>query len=271
MKKRLFIFVLLLLGTFTCQASSEYSKILKSTDNDLKYEAAVRYFDSEKYSKAVTLFEQIAKAFRGTDKAEKILYMLATSHTKLKDYESGAHYYNTYTLTYLTGDHFAECLYMLGYCYYQMSPESELDQTPTNKAIDAFQYYLSMYPKEEHAEKVKKYLNDMYEKLAVRELASAKLYYNLGDYKGNNYRSAIITAMNAMNDYPDSRFLEDFAMIVVRSKYKEAIKSVDSKIQARSSDATDECHYFLQEYPESKYVKEVNKIINHLGKYYKPE
>lgn len=271
MKKCLSIAMVLLVCCSAHLAASEYSKLLKNPDNDVKYAAAVGYFEGGKYTKAITLFEQVAKAFRGTDKAEKILYMLATSYTKQKDYYSGAHYYNSYVLTYLNGGHVAECQYMLGYCYYQQSPEPELDQTPTEKAIEAFQYFLSMYPDDDHAEKVKGYLNDMYEKLAARELANAKLYYNLGDYKGNNYRSAIVTAMNAMNDYPDSKYLEDFAMIVVRSKYKEAIKSVSAKIQTRSSDALDECYYFNQEYPDSKYAKEVGRIINHLKKYHQPE
>ncbi|MBP5319316.1 MAG: outer membrane protein assembly factor BamD [Paludibacteraceae bacterium] len=271
MKKSLIILVLVWMGGLAQLAASEYTKLLKNPDNDVKYAAATAYFENGKYTKAITLFEQIAKAFRGTDKAEKILYMLATAHTRQKDYYSGAHYYNSYVQTYINGDHIAECRYMLGYCYYQQSPEPELDQTATEKAIEAFQFFLSMHPNDEHAEQVKGYLHDMYEKLAARELANAKLYYNLGDYKGNNYRSAIVTAMNAMNDYPESQYLEEFAMIVVRSKYKEAIKSVDSKIASRSSDALDECLYFRQEHPQSKYDKEISRIINHLKKYYQSE
>jgi outer membrane protein assembly factor BamD (BamD/ComL family) len=36
------------------------------------------------------------------------------------------------------------------------------------------------------------------------------------------------------------------------------------KLQQRSEDALDECYYFTQEYPDSKYKKEIEKISDHL-------
>jgi outer membrane protein assembly factor BamD len=115
-------------------------------------------------------------------------------------------------------------------------------------------------------EQAKAMQKELYDKLAEREYLNAKLYYNLGDYRGNNYRAAIVTAQNAMNDYPDSKYIEELAFIIVKSKYHEAIKSVQEKILDRSEDARDECYYFLQEHPESKYVKDAKKMAEHLQK-----
>ena len=54
------------------------------------------------------------------------------------------------------------------------------------------------------------------DKLVRKEYLNAKLYYNLGSYfgnctsGGNNYEACIITAQNALNDYPYSDLRENF-------------------------------------------------------------
>jgi outer membrane protein assembly factor BamD len=88
----------------------------------------------------------------------------------------------------------------------------------------------------------------------------------MGNYRGNNYRAAVVTAQNALNDYPNTKYKEDYSIIIVRSKYKEAINSVQEKLKQRSEDALDECYYFSQEYPETKHKKEIEKISAHLEK-----
>jgi outer membrane protein assembly factor BamD len=69
-----------------------------------------------------------------------------------------------------------------------------------------------------------------------------------------------------MNDYPDSKYIDELAFIIVKSKYHEAIKSVQEKILDRSEDARDECYYYMQEHPNSKHQKEVEKMAEHLQK-----
>ena len=54
------------------------------------------------------------------------------------------------------------------------------------------------------------------------------------------------------------------AFIIVKSKYHEAIKSVQEKLLDRCEDARDECYYFIQEHPDSKHQKEVEKMADHL-------
>ena len=79
----------------------------------------------------------------------------------------------------------------------------------------------------------------------------------MGNYRGNNYRAAIVTAQNAINDYPNSQYKEDYSIIIVRAKYKEAINSVQEKLKQRCEDALDECYYFSQEYPEDDEILDV--------------
>lgn len=254
------------MASMTKDEKKEYKDILKKGTYEQKYDLAVRLFGKEEYKKVIPLFEDIQGAYRGTETAQHILYYLSVSYVKRKDYESAIHYLDSYLATYLRGQYIEECDFMLAYCHYKLSPEYELDQSETVAAIEQLEKCLILYPYSEKAEDSKTMLAEMKDKLAKRELANATLYYNLGTYMGNNYRAAVVTATNAMNDYPDCKYIEDFAFIIVKSKYKETIESHALKLQERAEDSWDECYYFLNEYPETKHRKEVEKMAAHLKK-----
>lgn len=69
----------------------------------------------------------------------------------------------------------------------------------------------------------------MQDKLTLKELQNAQLYYNLGNFMGNNYRSAIIVSENALKNYPFSKYKEDFEFLILKSKFQEARQSVAEK------------------------------------------
>ena len=81
----------------------EYNKVLKSTDNEYKYEAAKSYFAKGQNSKAATLLEDLALIMKGTSNAEESAYMLAMTYYNQGDYITASHYFNTYYTTYPRG------------------------------------------------------------------------------------------------------------------------------------------------------------------------
>ena len=99
-----------------------------------------------------------------------------------------------------------------------------------------------------------------------KEYDSALLYYNLGTYIGNcfyggsNYEACIITAENALRTYPYTRLREDLYMMILRSRYELAQRSVIEKSEERYLQAIDEYYGFKNEFPDSKYMKEANLI-----------
>lgn len=259
----LFISVMVLL----LSSCSNYQKLLKNPDPAIKYEAALEYFAKKDYMRSLTLLQDITPVYRGTEKAENILYLIASSNFHQRDYISARHYYSVYISSYPRGKYIEEVKYMNALSFYKESPEPKLDQTASSKAIELFNDFLLEYPKTDKLVQIQLLVSELQEKLAERELISATLYYNIGNYRGNNYyRSAIVTAENALKDYPKSKFKEDFSILVVRSKYQEAIQSVENKLYERSVVALDECIYFLQEYPTSNYIKEVQQLKLELEK-----
>src|SRR5690554_7384987 len=77
MRRNIIYFLLLALALSSC---GEYNKILKSTDRDLKYSYAKKYFEEGKYSRSITLLEELVPFMKGTAEAEESLYLLAQSH-----------------------------------------------------------------------------------------------------------------------------------------------------------------------------------------------
>lgn len=245
----------------------EFNQVYKSQDTNYKYEFAKEAFANGKYTQASTLLEELIMVMKGTDNAEESLYMLGMAHFNNKDYESAAQSFKTYYKTYPKGVYAEKASYFIGESLYQSTPEPRLDQTETVSAIGAFQDYLDVFPEAKMKDKAQDRLIQLQDKLIKKELYSAQLYYNLGSYFGNctsggsNYEACIITAQNAIKDYPYSKERENFALLIMKSKFELAQQSVEGKKTDRYRDAEDECYGFINEYPESKNKSIAEKYI----------
>ena len=203
--------------------------------------------------------------------------MLAMAQYLSKDYDSASATFKKYYTSYPKGTFAEMAKYYVGQSLFMSTPEPRLDQTQTVAAIAAFQEYLDIYPEAMMKHEAQQRLFDLQNKLVQKELLNAQLYYNLGTYfgnctnGGNNYEACIITAQNALKDYPYSSFREDFALLVMKSKYELAQSSVEERRLDRFRDAEDECYGFINEYPDSEYKKLAERYIEHCKKYTKEE
>ena len=83
---------------------------------------------------------------------------------------------------------------------------------------------------------------------------------------GNNYLSAVITAQNALKNYPFTKYREDLMYLIVSAKYEQAVISVEEKLQGRYREVIDEYYNYMNEYPEGKYVKQAQKFYDYASK-----
>lgn len=239
---------------------SDYQAVLKSKDPEYKYAMALEYFERGKYIRSQTLLDDVASYFKGTPRAEEVLIYLSRSYLGQKNYSEAAEYFAAYVRNYPKGKYAAESRYQIGHCKYLDSPDARLDQSITHEALEAYQTFVDMYPESSYAAKAYNDMDELKDKLAYKEYCSAKLYYNLGTYLGNNYLSCMIVAQNAMRDYPASKYTEEFAYLIMASKYQQAIYSMPDKKLERAREAQDECYAFLSEYPESKHRAQAEKF-----------
>lgn len=255
--KRIVICSIMALSLVSC--AGEYNKVLKSADMDYRYEFAKQSFAIGKYNWAEILLMDLISMKKGSEDAEEALYMLAMSQYMNADYEAASETFKKYYQTYPKGFYAEHAMFYVGQSLYQEVPEPRLDQTPTLGAISAYQQFLDTYPYSELRTVAQDRLFELQDKLVLKELLSARLYYNLGGYFGNinsnnesNYISSIVTSQNALKTYPYTQYRESFAVLIMKSKYELAINSSEEKRVERFRDAEDECYGFLNEYPDSK-------------------
>lgn len=251
----------------------EYNAVLKSADYEYKYEYAKQAFAQGKYIQASTVLGEIINLLKGTDNAEESLYMYAMSLYKSQDFESASEAFKKYVATYPKGKFTEVAYFYVAESLYESSPEPRLDQTPTMAAIKAYQDFVDIYTQSKLRNDAQNRMIELQDKLVMKEFYNARLYYNLGTYFGNcltggsNYEACIITAENALKDYPYMNMREDFALLIMKSKYYLARNSVAQKSKERYQNAEDECYGFINEYPDSKNRKLAEEYIAVCKKY----
>ena len=271
MKK--YVISLAILATLLTSCASEFNRVYKTTDNDYKYEFAKECFARGKFTQAITLLQELVTIQKGTDNAQECLYMLAMAEYCDRDYESASETFKKYYQTYPKGIYAEQAAFYIGQSLYQSTPEPRLDQTSTVNAISAYQDFLDFFPESQLKAKASSRMFELTDKLVLKEYLSAKLYYNLGDYFGNctnggsNFEACIVTSENALKTYPFTTMREEFAVLIMKSKYELARQSVEDKKIERYRDAEDECYGFINEYPESverktaeRYIKKCKEI-----------
>ena len=249
--------------------AKEFNNVYKSNDYKYKYEYAKESFALGKYQRAATLLQDLIIPEKGSQDAQECLYMLGMAEYKNMDYETASETFKKYVKSYPRGQYAEIAEYYVGQSLYMSTPEPRLDQTQTVNAINAFQEYLDLYPDAKYKEDAQNKLFALQDKLVKKELYSAELYYNLGTYfgncmgddGGNNYEACIVTSQNALKDYPYTKLRENFATLIMKSKFHLAEQSVESKKMERYQDAEDECYGFINEYPDSKEKKTAEEYI----------
>ena len=265
--KKLFFISTICVALLFGSCASEFNAVYKSTDSNYRYEYAKECFFKGKYTRAITLLNDLIVVQKGTENAQESLYMLAMAQYKSGDYESAAQAFKRYVQSYPKGKYAELASYYVGESLFMCTPEPRLDQSQTVSAIASFQEFLDLFPDAKLKNSAQNRLFELQDKLVKKELYSAQLYYDLGPYfgnctsGGNNYEACIITAENALKDYPYSSLREKFAVLIMKRKFELAEQSVEEKRLERYQDAEDECYGFINEYPDSKQRPLAEKFI----------
>lgn len=247
------IFLLALIST----SCGEYEKLLKSGDIQAKQEKAMEYYEDKQYVRAATLLEQVIPRIKGTEKAEILEYTQAKCYYDMKDYVMAGHYYRTFVRTYFNSEYAEEADFMGAYCYYKLIARPELDQTNTMNGINSFILFKTKFPGSDKIEECNKLIKELEEILVEKSYMTAKLYFHLGKYK-----SAIISAKNSIIEYPDTKYREELLFLMLESNYLYAEGSIRDKQKERYQDTVDEYYSFIDEFPESNFKREAEKLYN---------
>ena len=269
MMKNKFYLLIVLLSLFL-GSCAKWTALQNTRDYEYKYEAAKSLYAEGKYGQASMYFAEVLAIMKGTANAEESLYLAGMSNFRNKDYDAASQYFKKYYQVYPKGLYVEYARYYCGLSLYNMTPDPRLDQQSTFEAIKEFQEFLDYYPYTSIKESTQEMIYALQDKLVEKEYLSAKLYYDLGTYTmncfygGSNYEACVVTAQNALRDFPFAKpeRREELSIMVLRAKYLLAEQSIDIKRVLRYRDCIDEYYSFVNDFPESRYVKEAEKIMN---------
>lgn len=241
---------------------SDYQKLLKSTDFEEKWVKANEFYEKGQYARVIELLEELQAVHKGTERSERTLFLLADAYLNIKDYYSAQNYFDAYYRTFPKGLYAEEARFLCGKAAYLNSPDARLTQDETYNAIRILTVFLDYFPESKRVDEVNKMLEELTDKLVYKQLLNSRLYFDLGNYMGdNNYQSCIVTASNALLDYPVSKYREELAFLILKSRYVLATQSVPALLMDRYRAAVDEYYSFINEFPDSKFKKEADNML----------
>ena len=253
MKNRLLILAVLGLVAFT--SCNDFNRLVKSTDNEAKYEVAVDYYERGDYNHALQLFDLLQASFRNTPKGESITYKTALCYYYQEDYEIAGYYFNKFTQTYPFSKDAEKAAFMQAYCSYMLSPESGLDQTNTHSAIKQLKSFAERYPNSDSLTRVNVLLTDLNDKLEEKDYNVCRLFYRM-----ENYSAAITSFENMLKKYPTTTHREEIIFDMAKTYYDYAENSVAEKQRERYESCVEQCNALSYLYPESKYLNDAQNI-----------
>ena len=245
------ILLISVIGISGCK--SKFEKLRASNDTARQYQEAIRLYNAKKYSKALILFDDLVKKFRGRPEAEDLNYYFAFTNYHLRDYTTARYQFKNFTDTYPNSPRAEECRYMSAYCYYLESPVYSLDQANTLKAIESLQLFINIYPESDRAEEASKLIDDLRGRLERKSYENSKMYLDIGDYL-----AAVIAFDNSLRDFPDTKYAEQLEFYKIEAQYLYALNSSERRKEERFRDAIEFADDFLSNYPESSYLKDAN-------------
>ena len=239
----------------------EYQRVLNKGTAEEQYKVAVKMYESQKYSKALRLFEKATPSYRAKPQMERIQFMVSQSNFNLKNYSLSGYYFDRFAKNYPKSSKVEESEFLSALSYYKASPSFSLDPSDTNKALESFQKFIDKYPDSDKLSEANKYYRELSFKLEKKAFEIAKTYYRTAEYDSRNYRAAIVAFDNLLSDYLGTRFKEEALYYRLKAAHDFAMKSTFRKKEKRIEEALDAYEKLKKNFPASKFMKDSNKIL----------
>lgn len=233
------------------------NKIIKNPDPAYKLRIAEQYFVKKKYSKAQVIYEDIMPYYKVEKEFEDIYYKYAYSAYYQQDYANAEHLFKSYLEIFANSPKAEEVDYMRAYSYYKQSPKAALDQTNTIRAMGMMQTFINTHPGSARNKEATEIIDKLRAKLEVKDHQSARLYYDLGQF-----RAAGVAYTALLNTYPESEKGDEYKLMIIKSYFRFAEMSVEEKKVERFEQVINEYNEFTDRFPDSKFRKEADEFFN---------
>ena len=220
-----------------------------SNDYAAKYEAAMRYYNDNSFSKAIQLFENLTLHYRGKENAENIAWYYAMSLYQEKDYYTAGYQFKRFARQFPYSEHVEEAAWLAAYCHYKESPVYSLDQRVTHEAIEEMETFTERFPRSLHIPEANNYLDEMRNKLMKKDYEIAYGYYYIEEYP-----AAYVSFKQFLNLYSDSPMREEAMYYQLESGFRLAMGSREEKRRERLQQVLNDFDKFSSTFANSKHM-----------------
>ncbi len=245
MKYSLFIPVLFLLVFEGCSSSVDTTNM--TGENRLSY--AMSLYNNEDYLEAINELQAILLQYPGSSISDDAQFYLAKSRFARKEFIMAAFEFSKLIKNMPASEFVPESQYMLADCYYELSPNFNLDQKYTRKAIQEFQAFIDFFPTNEKVADAEKKINELNNKLAEKTYSIAGIYEKL-DY----LKAAVIYYDEVIDNYHDT----PYAPLAMYNKINVLVE------RDKNNDAITEIDKFIEKYPDNRRIGELKNLRSKL-------
>lgn len=246
---------LIILTLALATSCSNFDKLLKGNDFAAQYEAAVKYYNDNSYTRAIQLFENLIMHYHGKENAEDISWYYAMSLLGEKDYYSAGYQFKNFFKRFPYSERAEEALYMSATCKYNESPDYYLDQKLTKEAINEYESFVDRYPNSVHLPEINSRLDELRGKLMHKDYDIAYSYYLT-----EQYNAAYVSLQSFLNNYPESEFREQAMFYMLASGYEYGINSTEEKMRDRLQQVVNDFDRFAALFQDSKYLAQAQDL-----------
>lgn len=168
------------------------------------YLQGMQHYEQRRYRRAAETLQRVFDFGRTSEQAADAQFYLARALFEDGDYALAGGEFTRFMQLYPDDARVEEAEYGRVQAYARLSPPVELDQTDTERAIEYVRLFINRYPNSVYAPDVGGLLDELQEKLALKQLNAGRLYQ-----RRELYEAAAISYLEVLDRFPTSQYADD--------------------------------------------------------------
>ena len=255
MKKNRCVFGFFVLGLILFGAGCAGQGRINYVAPQEAFDKGMAEFERGRYHRAARYFQGVFDFGRTVAVAPDAQLMLARSFRGNREYLRAASEYNRFSDLYRTDPRRADADFEKAMTYYEQSPYFELDQSPTERAIDEFNLYMQRYPEHDSIASAELYVGELREKLAYKWFFNAEQYERRGLYE-----AAGLSYEGIFDQFPETPLADDALLGALRCYINYSDQSIVQRQPERLQRAIDHYERLLQIFPDSELMSQADVL-----------
>jgi len=245
MNKLVIISLLTAVLFWGCSSSVVVSEL--TPEEHLNY--AIKLYEEEDYQEAVQEFESILLQYAGSSLIDDAQYYIGLTRYQREEYIIAAYEFSKLIKNMPASAFVPDAQFMLAECYYQLSPNYNLDQVYTKKAIEEYQVFIDFFPLNERVREAEAKINELNEKLALKDYTIAQIYEKMDYYTASMKYYDFVVETYHDTEYAPKALFSKIMLLMEREREDEALADMKKFI------------LLFPEDEEAEYVREMKESL----------